>query len=151
MTHERLLARAKGRSLADDLVDPDIYAKGVDDGWNDVELYRLIVRQPAAQLPLGHRRRSADDARQPAAPDRDEMGRGHGGRHRAHRPAPRYAAPAWVDEPERFLDNPVKLTRLKTDSDSAWQAGAFLRHGVSVDSRDLDWRTGDDRHWTAEL
>ena len=33
------------RWLADDLVDPDVYAKGVDDGWTDIELYRLIVRQ----------------------------------------------------------------------------------------------------------
>ena len=33
------------RWLADDLVDPDVYAKGVDEGWTDIELYRLIVRQ----------------------------------------------------------------------------------------------------------
>ena len=62
-----------------------------------------------------------------------------------------YEPPGWVDEPERFLAKPVKLTNLETDSDSAWQPGAFLRHGVSVDSRDLDWRTGDGRHRTAEL
>ena len=33
------------RWLADDLVGPDVYAKGVDEGWTDIELYRLIVRQ----------------------------------------------------------------------------------------------------------
>ena len=33
------------RWLADDLVDPDVYATGVDEGWTDIELYRLIVRQ----------------------------------------------------------------------------------------------------------
>ena len=32
------------RWLADDLVDPDVYAKGVDEGWTVIELYRLIVR-----------------------------------------------------------------------------------------------------------
>ena len=42
MTDERLLAQIDGRWLADDLVDPDMYAQGVDDGWTDVELYRLI-------------------------------------------------------------------------------------------------------------
>ena len=62
-----------------------------------------------------------------------------------------YKPPNWVNEPERFLKTALKLTSLETDSDSAWQPGAFLRHGVSIDSRDLDWRTGDGRHWTAEL
>ena len=151
MTRERLLARVEGRRLADDLVDPDIYAKGVDDGWNDVELYRLIVRQLQRSFHSGtdadrrtmlanrpHVTGTKWDAAMAAVIE--HTARLHG-----------YAPPAWVDEPERFLDNPVKLTRLKTDSDSAWQPGAFLRHGVSVDSRDLDWRTGDDRHWTAEL
>ena len=45
MTSDRMLAGVEGRWLSDDLVDPNVYAKGVDDGWNDVELYRLIVRQ----------------------------------------------------------------------------------------------------------
>ena len=62
-----------------------------------------------------------------------------------------YDAPAWVDEPERFLPEPVKLTGFQTDSDLAWQPGAFLRRGISIDSRDLDGRTGDGRQWTAEL
>ena len=61
-----------------------------------------------------------------------------------------YEPPTWVDEPERFLAEPVKLTGIETDSDLAWQPGAFLRRGVSIDSRDLDARTGDDRQWTDE-
>ena len=52
-----------------------------------------------------------------------------------------YDAPAWVDEPERFLPEPVKLTGFETDTDLAWQPGAFLRRGVSIDSWDLDGRT----------
>ena len=151
MTDERLLARIDGRWLADDMVDLDVYAKGVDDGWNDVELYRLIVRQMQRSFHSGteadrqtmlasrpHLTGTKWDAAMAAVVE--HTARVHG-----------YDPPTWVDEPERFLDEPVKLTKLETDSDSAWQAGAFLRHGVNVDSRDLDWRTGDGRRWTAEL
>ena len=48
-----------------------------------------------------------------------------------------YDKPTWVDEPERFLSEPVKLTSFETDTDLAWQPGAFLRRGVSIDGRDL--------------
>lgn len=151
MTDERSPVRTDGRWLADDMVDPDVYATGVDDGWNDVELYRLIVRQLQRSFHSGteadrqtmlasrpHLTGTKWDAAMAAVIE--HTARVHG-----------YDPPTWVDEPERFLDEPVKLTRPETDSDSAWQAGAFLRHGVNVDSRDLDWRTGDGRHWTAEL
>ena len=53
-----------------------------------------------------------------------------------------YEPPSWVNEPERFLETAVNLTRPETHSDSAWQPGAFLRHGVNIDSRDLDWENG---------
>lgn len=33
-----------GRTLRDDFVNPDLY-QGVEEGWNDVELYRMLVRQ----------------------------------------------------------------------------------------------------------
>ena len=151
VTGERVLAHVKGRWLADDMVDPDTYAKGVDDGWNDVELYRLIVRQlqrsfhsgteADRRTMLSNRPRLTGtkwDAAMAAVIE--HTARVHG-----------YEPPSWVEEPERFLNTAVKLTRVKTDSDSVWQPGAFLRHGVSVDSRDLDWRTGDGRQWTAEL
>lgn len=49
-----------------------------------------------------------------------------------------YEPPSWVNEPERFLETAVNLTRPETDSDSAWQPGAFLRHGVNIDIRDLE-------------
>ena len=151
VTGERVLAHVNGRWLADDMVDPDTYAKGVDEGWNDTELYRLIVRQlqrsfhsgteADRQTMLSNRPRLTGtnwDAAMAAVIEHTV--RVHG-----------YKRPTWVDEPERFLDKPLKLTNLETDSDTAWQPGAFLRHGVSVDSRDLDWRTGDGRQWTAEL
>ena len=151
MTSERLLAGIKGRWLADHLVDPDTYARGVDEGWNDTELYRLIVRQlqrsfhsgteADRQTMLSRRPRITGTKWDAAiAAVIEHTARLHG-----------YEPPTWTEEPERFLSTPVKLTHVKTDSDTAWQPGAFLRHGVSIDSRDLDWRTGDGRRWTAEL
>lgn len=139
------------RWLADDLVDPDVYAKGVDEGWTDIELYRLIVRQLQRSFHSGteadrqtmlanrpHLTNTKWDAALAAVIEHAALTHG-------------YDAPAWVDEPERFFPEPVKLTGLETDSDLAWQPGAFLRRGVSIDSRDLDGRTGDGRQWTAEL
>ena len=137
--------------LVDDLVDPDVYAKGVDEGWTDIELYRLIVRQLQRSFHSGteadqqtmlanppHLTSTKWDAAMAAAIEHAALTHG-------------YDAPAWVDEPERFLPEPVKLTGFETDSDLAWQPGAFLRRGVSINSRDLDARTGDGRQWTAEL
>lgn len=151
MTADRALARVDGRWLRDDLVDPDVYAKGVDDGWNDTELYRLIVRQIQRSFHSGteadrktllanrpHLTGTKWDAAIAAVVE--HTAEVHG-----------YDAPTWVNEPERFLERAASLTRPETDSDSAWQPGAFLRHGVTIDSRDLDWRTGDGRQWTAEL
>ena len=62
-----------------------------------------------------------------------------------------YQPPTWVDKPERFLNTAVKLTKLKTDTDSASQPSACLRHGRSNHCRDLDGRPGNSRHWTADL
>ena len=139
-----------GRWLGDDLIDPDIYANGVDDGWTDIELYRLIVRQLQRSFHSGteadrramlgnrpHLTNTKWDAAMAAT--MEHVARVHG-----------YEPPAWVNEPERFLSKPVKLTGFVTDTDLAWQPAAFLRRGVSIDSRDLDARTGDDRQWTAE-
>lgn len=137
--------------LADDLVDPDVYAKGVDECWTDIELYRLIVRQLLRSFHSGteadrqtklanrpHLTNTKWDAALAAVIEYAALTHG-------------YDAPAWVDEPGRFLPEPVKLTGFETDSDLAWQPSAFLRRGVSIDSRDLDGRTGDGRQWTAEL
>ena len=130
------------RWLADDLVDPDVYAKGVDEGWTDIELYRLIVRQLQRSFHSGteadrqtmlsnrpHLTNTKWDAALAAVVEHAALTHG-------------YEAPAWVNEPERFLPEPVKLTGFETDTDLAWQPGAFLRRGVSIDSRDLDGGPG---------
>ena len=98
------------RWLADDLVDPDVYAKGVDEGWTDIELYRLIVRQLQRSFHSGteadrqtmlanrpHLTNTKWDAALAAVIEHAALTHG-------------YDAPAWVDEPERFLPEPVKLT-----------------------------------------
>ena len=108
MTDERVLARIDGRWLADNMVDPDVYATGVDDGWNDVELYRLIVRQIQRSFHSGteadrqtmlasrpHLTGTKWDAAMAAVVE--HTARVHG-----------YDPPTWVDEPERFLDEPIK-------------------------------------------
>ena len=136
------------KSLNDDLLDPEIYTRGVAGGWTESELYRLIVRQIQRSFHAGN-----DD-------DRREMLR--------NRPAltgtvwdavvaavVEHAArvhninpPDWVNEPERFAAEPEQLLRRRKNPDSIWQPAAFLRHGVCIDSRDLDQRTGDGRPWT---
>ena len=137
------------RTLAEHLINPDVYAEGVLEGWTENELYRLIVRQiqrsfyagteTDRRILLANRPRLTNtkwDAVFAAVVE--HIAAVHG-----------YPTPKWVNEPERFLKTAVKTTFVTTDSDSAWQPGPFLRHGVYIDSRDLDNRTGDGRDWTA--
>ena len=132
-----MLAHVRDRWLADDIINPDTYAKGVEQGWNNIKLYRLIVRELQRSFHSGtdadrrtmlanrpHLTGTKWDAAMAAVIE--HTARVHG-----------YEPPGWVDEPERFLNTAVKLTKVKTDSDSAWQPGGFLRHGVSVDSGKL--------------
>lgn len=57
--------------------------------------------------------------------------------------------PAWVDEPQRFLDSPwvlspVPLIRMEA---LMFAPAAFLRHGAIPDPRDLDRRGGERHEW----
>ncbi len=61
-----------------------------------------------------------------------------------------FEQPAWVDEPERFLDSPwvlspVPLIRMEA---LMFAPAAFLRHGAIPDPRDLDARGGERDEWT---
>ncbi len=53
--------------------------------------------------------------------------------------------PAWVDEPERFLDSPWVLSPVPVIRMEAlmFAPAAFLRHGAIPDPRDLDDRGGE--------
>ena len=58
--------------------------------------------------------------------------------------------PAWVDEPERFLEttwvlSPIPSGRMES---LMYAPAAFLRHGAIPDPRDLDSRGGERFEWT---
>ena len=60
-----------------------------------------------------------------------------------------HPVPAWVEEPERFLDStwvlsPIPIIRLNS---LMFAPGAFLRHGAIPDPRDLDSRGGERHEW----
>ena len=57
--------------------------------------------------------------------------------------------PAWVDEPERFLDSPWVLSPVPVIRMEAlmFAPAAFLRHGAIPDPRDLDDRGGERDEW----
>ena len=57
--------------------------------------------------------------------------------------------PAWVQEPERFLDTPWAVSRLPLIryESLAFAPGAFIRHGALPDPRDLDVRGGERHAW----
>lgn len=60
-----------------------------------------------------------------------------------------HPVPAWVDEPERFLDRPwvFARTRLAARDSVLFAPAAFTRHGTVPDPRDLDARGGEKHEW----
>ncbi len=59
---------------------------------------------------------------------------------------------AWMDEPERFLDETWVLdanTSIRLNA-LAFGPPAFVRHGTVIDPRDLDARGGEFREWVPE-
>ena len=60
-----------------------------------------------------------------------------------------HPVPAWVDEPERFLDLPWVLarTRIIGHDSVLFAPGAFIRHSVLPDPLDLDARGGEKHEW----
>ena len=60
-----------------------------------------------------------------------------------------HPVPEWVNEPARFLDTPwVISTNPVIAADSVLYApGAFIRHSVLPDPRDLDARGGEKHAW----
>ena len=57
--------------------------------------------------------------------------------------------PAWGDEPERFLDEPVELLDQWCRTVVCHLPAPFTRRGIIMDPRNLDRRTGDEQ-WSPE-
>ncbi len=57
--------------------------------------------------------------------------------------------PAWVNEPERFLEMPWVIPRNRTMASDAvlYAPAAFIRHGALPDPLDLDARGGERFAW----
>ncbi len=61
-----------------------------------------------------------------------------------------HPVPAWVEEPERFLDIPWVVYQWPAIAAGSvlYSPGAFIRHGALPDPRDLDARGGEQHVWT---
>ena len=133
----------RGFSLSD-------YIEGIEAGWPAGDIARLIV----CGLPRNFHVLSAG-AQRAALAERVPLTRTkwdallaamveHVAWLHGHEP------PAWVDEPERFLDStwvvsPIRVIRMDS---LMFAPAAFLRHGAIPDPRDLDRRGGERFEWT---
>lgn len=126
------------------------YIVGIQEGWPEADIERWIV----CGLPRDFHSASAAEQREALA-ERvpltetkwdallaavvEHVARLHG-----HEP------PAWVDEPERFLDSTWVLSTIPTIRMESlmYAPAAFLRHGALPDPRDLDARGGERFAWT---
>ena len=128
---------------------PD-YIAGIQAGWPDGDVYRWIVCGLARDFHAlsSEEQRSALAEPVPLTGTRwdalvaamvEHVARQHG-----------HEAPAWVDEPERFLDSTWVVSRLRPIRMNAlmYSPAAFLRHGAIPDPRDLDGRGGERHQWT---
>ena len=126
----------------------DEYADGIDAGWSADELYRLIVKNVSRRF-----HNTGEDERQlllQTAPRLtgtawdalmaaviEHLAETHG-----------YTRPAWVDQAERFADEPAyMLPKYLTQGEALRCPAAFLRHGTFIDPRSLDRRNGEENEW----
>ena len=134
----------------DDSFTLSAYVEGILQGWPEADIERWIVcglprdfnvlgkaeqREALAErVPLTHTRW---DALLAAMVEHVAWLHGH-------------ERPAWVDEPERFLEttwvlSPIRSGRMES---LMYAPAAFLRHGAIPDPRDLDSRGGERYEWT---
>ncbi len=125
------------------------YIEGIQQGWPEHDIERVIVRglprhfhaqsrqtqtaRLGERVPLTHTRWDALLAAMV-----EHLAQIHD-----------HPIPAWVDEPERFLDPPwiVARNRWTRLNSLMFSPPAFLRHGAIPDPRDLDGRGGEHDAW----
>ncbi len=126
------------------------YRRFIADDDDDVFLYRVLIHQlPREFHGLSHTEQAAALAERPELTGKqpwdaflaavvEHIARLHG-----------HPAPAWVDEPERFLDRPwvAARTRLAARDSVLYAPAAFTRHATIPDPRDLDARGGERHEW----
>ena len=157
MTGRRRNTRKAGLTLTgsrqhtdnDGLITPGTYLTGVEEGWEERSLYRLIVRQIQRSFHARtHTDRTAmlNSRPQPTGTKWDAVIGGviehaaliHG-----------YDPPGWTEEPDWFLDTPENAMDGPEWDETTAQPGPWLRRGINIDPLDLDGRTGDGRQWVA--
>ncbi len=128
---------------------PGTCLTGVEEGWDERSLYRVIVRQTLRSFHgRTHAERTAilKSRPQPTGTKWDAVTGGvmehaaliHG-----------YDPPGWIEEPHWFLETPENAMDGPGWDETTAQPGPWLRRGVNIDPLDLDGRTGDGRQWVA--
>ena len=84
--------------------------------------------------------------------ERNALGRATGRHGRAHRTPARPGGSSWGHEPERFLEDtvvfsPVRSVRSMRRDALMFAPAAFLRRGAVSDPRDVDSRRGETEEW----
>ena len=128
----------------------DTYRSIIAEWESDTERYRFLIHQlPREFHGLTHAEQAAALQERPELTGQrswdsflaaivEHIARLHG-----------HPVPAWCDEPERFLERPWLFctTRLAGWDSVLFAPGAFIRHSVFPDPRDLDARGGEKHQW----
>ena len=126
----------------------DEYAEGIRSGWTGTELYHLIVEN----LPRQWDESGDDDRRLLVQKAPPLTGTAWDAliaaiiEHLTDRN--RDARPAWVDEIDRFADEPTQMAPERmTHADEFQCPAAFIRHGTLIDPRTLKRPSAEETAW----
>lgn len=122
--------------------------EGILDGWSEAELYRTITKNIARRF-----HGSTQEERAVLLKTRPRVTRTKWDallaatvEHVAHTHG--HSAPEWVDEPERFNEEPVQFGGRQPGAENC--PAAFIRHGALIDPQTLDRRGGENEEWAEQ-
>ena len=125
-------------------------ARGVQNGWTATELFRLCMVEYPRSLhnSTAAERQAAIAIGPPLTGTIWDAAVGASIEHAclAHGLKP----PGWTDDAERFRDTPEELLPQWTETVLCYLPAPYTRHGVIIDPRNLNGRTGDPQ-WSPEL